>query len=804
MPKNTDFFAHSQRTSLRARSSGWFFVCVILLLSFFIARLTGWDKTLNDIWRISAFNMLHNTPTQSSDSFWVGVKDHEVQQVIDWLKAPTAAIDLPHTILWLLPIEPPKINSSVLTQEKPFINESEQAADASTQNTETDLSSDLSQENAEPVEMPVITPPFQGNLVTLSAQRPQMHIDASIQWWQWPPLSQLIGEWIHGHSNTHYSSFAITDEWFKQEHFNLSWALGWYLLANKLQTPSKPAIDDTFFSATIDQLPLSHRFASPYEYWINPISHDTASSSYLDLESFINQTEKPSFIGLIPTSAWTNSSVWHKHLAAFQQINRNQFAQEVDLYDFLLVFGAMGCLFLFSWAQNQTLTKLFALYGFTFFIISLISFLILKEVRLWVPTFELLLMFLLSFLCALLEKQHQKPLRQLMTSRTEWGYLAALHFQNQQQFAKAWETLNQLPSHTRQLDQSYDLAQEAERKRDYVLAQTIYQSISKKDKRFKDSEQKSAKLAQIIQAKPTILGATQNLEGTLVMPTEGVTPPTLGRYQIEGILGKGAMGVVYRGIDPAINREVAIKTLTLVESTAENNAELARERFFREAETAGKLRHKNIVTIYDVGEEQELAFIAMDLLTGVPLDHHIRTDKLLPSALVYQLMIQLADALDYAHDKGVVHRDIKPANIVFDDDKAQIVITDFGIAHLVDHSKTQTGAILGSPFYMSPEQIQGQKVDKRSDLFSAGVTFYQLLSGQLPFKGDSLATVALNVTSQKQTPIRKIRPDLPASASRIVNKALQKKPADRYQSAEEMKAALVSALKKDFKKDPIL
>lgn len=305
------------------------------------------------------------------------------------------------------------------------------------------------------------------------------------------------------------------------------------------------------------------------------------------------------------------------------------------------------------------------------------------------------------------------------------------------------------------------------------------------------------------------LPATEALDKTMV-----VTPATkeqhrsasqqlavenFGRYQVEGILGKGAMGIVYQGVDPKINRHVAIKTLQLSDDTDEDETSEAKERFFREAQTAGGLSHANIVTIYDVGEENNLGYIAMDLLTGAPLSAFTQRGHMLPVPLIYQLLIQITDALDYAHNQNVVHRDIKPGNIIYDDDLLKVTITDFGIAYVSDHSKTRTGVIMGSPYYMSPEQILGLKVDGRSDIFSLGVTFYQLLSGYLPFEGESIATVAYQITKAKPVAVNQHNTKLPASALRITNKAMHKDIDKRYQSMAEFKAALTSALKRDFK-----
>jgi len=272
-----------------------------------------------------------------------------------------------------------------------------------------------------------------------------------------------------------------------------------------------------------------------------------------------------------------------------------------------------------------------------------------------------------------------------------------------------------------------------------------------------------------------------------------------GRYQVEGVLGKGAMGIVYQGVDPKINRHVAIKTLQLSDDIDSPEFGEAKARFFREAQTAGGLSHANIVTIYDVGEDNHLGYIAMDLLTGAPLSLFTQADKILPTPLVYQLLIQITDALEYAHNQNVVHRDIKPANIIYDDDLLKVTVTDFGIAYVSDNSNTRTGIIMGSPYYMSPEQILGLKVDGRSDIFSLGVTFYQLLCGHLPFEGESIATVAYQITKAKAIAVNQHNTNLPTSAMRICSKAMHKDIDKRFQSMSEFKLALTNALKRDFK-----
>ena len=266
--------------------------------------------------------------------------------------------------------------------------------------------------------------------------------------------------------------------------------------------------------------------------------------------------------------------------------------------------------------------------------------------------------------------------------------------------------------------------------------------------------------------------------------------PKLGRYELERELGHGAMGTVYLGRDPRINLVVAVKAIPIIEEFSEEELAEARARFFREAEMAGRLKHPGIVTVHDVGEDGGIAWIAMEYVQGEMLSHHVSCDRLLPATLVMDLVARIADALDYAHAQDVVHRDIKPANVLFEPASGAVKITDFGIARLTNSSATRTGIVLGTPSFMAPEQLEGRNVTGRSDLFALGVTLFQLLAGQLPFRADSMTALMDKIANAPHPPIRTIRPDLPPCVSSIVDRALQKDPADRYATAGEMATAL--------------
>lgn len=341
------------------------------------------------------------------------------------------------------------------------------------------------------------------------------------------------------------------------------------------------------------------------------------------------------------------------------------------------------------------------------------------------------------------------------------------------------------------LEGLYELGLEFERRRQYPRALTVYQRIASVRPRFRDIGERIQRQRAVTNLGTPALPAAPGLAATtLLVDDPKVERPLLGRYSLQRELGRGAMGTVYLGHDPRIGRTVAIKTLPLSEEFESAQLEEVRRRFYQEAETAGRLSHPHIVTIYDVGEDRDLAYIAMDYIPGVNLDEYIRPDNLLPLHEVFTIGIKVAEALDYAHAQKVVHRDVKPANILYDRDSGQIKVTDFGIAHLADHSKTRTGTVLGSPYYMSPEQIAGKRLDGRSDLFSLGVTLYQLFSGYLPFEGENMAALMYQITNQKPRSIRKLRSDLPACVPRILNKALEKDPADRFESGRAMAEAL--------------
>ena len=267
-------------------------------------------------------------------------------------------------------------------------------------------------------------------------------------------------------------------------------------------------------------------------------------------------------------------------------------------------------------------------------------------------------------------------------------------------------------------------------------------------------------------------------------------PERLGRYVIERKLGRGAMGAVYLARDPRINRPLALKVIPIEKEFEDEELEEARLRFFREAESAGRLTHPNIITVFDAGEDKHLAYIAMEYLGGTPLTHYTDPKKLLAPKKTLELCARTADALNYAHEQGVIHRDIKPANLLYDLKSDLLKISDFGVARLTDNNRTKTGIVLGTPMYMSPEQLGAETLTGHSDLFSLGVTLYELLTGEVPFKAKNIAVLMTKITSEDPVPVSNRRPGIPPSVDAVLSKALAKRPEKRFVNGAEMAIAL--------------
>jgi serine/threonine-protein kinase len=274
------------------------------------------------------------------------------------------------------------------------------------------------------------------------------------------------------------------------------------------------------------------------------------------------------------------------------------------------------------------------------------------------------------------------------------------------------------------------------------------------------------------------------------MADRGIAGPRiakLGRYEVVSELGKGAMGIVYLARDPVIGRMVAIKTIRVNAGSDEEDTQEFRERFVREAQTAGILSHPNIVTIHDIGEDPEtqVSFIAMEYIEGKNLKMLLGEKTKFPYDQVSEIVAEVAEALDYAHRKGIIHRDVKPANIIITTD-GKVKITDFGIAKIASSNLTTTGQFLGTPNYMSPEQVSGSPVDGRSDLFSLGVVLYELLTSRKPFQGDNLTAISYKIVHEDHTPPADLVHDIPPEFNDVVARAMAKDPWNRYQRGKDL------------------
>jgi len=405
------------------------------------------------------------------------------------------------------------------------------------------------------------------------------------------------------------------------------------------------------------------------------------------------------------------------------------------------------------------------------------------------PAMFLLLGYLTLAAQRIYRTQHLKHLADSAYTNRELG----LSYQEQGRLDKAMACFRKLPPEDASLELVYNLALDFERKRKFNKAAAAYEHILKLNPSFRDAQARKEKAEQLEQ---NIMLGTGKFVASGSLLIEGMDQvPTLGRYEVIDALGKGAMGIVYLGRDPTIDRTVAIKTLALSQEFEEEELLEVRQRFFNEAAAAGRLNHPNIVTIYDAGEDHDLAYIAMEYIEGKPLSAYTKPESLLPVADVMRIMADAAGALDYAHQQNIVHRDIKPANIMYNEANKNIKLTDFGIARITSSSRTKTGVILGTPSFMSPEQMAGKPVDGRSDIFSLGATMFFLLTGQRPFQAESIAALSYQIMTEKHPDVTKLREGIPVCVRNIIDKALHKDHEKRYQSGAAMRRAILRCLK---------
>lgn len=458
----------------------------------------------------------------------------------------------------------------------------------------------------------------------------------------------------------------------------------------------------------------------------------------------------------------------------------------------LILFGAF-----ISFGLPRLKAGMGAIMTLSLFLIYLIAgFMLFFSNNIWLKISPPLILLIVGYIL-IISKQFfitEKTKEKVEADSVETNKMLGISFQQQGMLDLALEKFRKIPMDEDGVkDLLYNLGLDFERKRQFSKALSTYKLIIEDGYNFKDLDERIPKLKG---AEATMIfgggGHPGDIGATLM---EMDTKPTLGRYQVVNELGRGAMGVVYKGEDPKIHRTVAIKTVRLSDFDDDIVGEM-KERFFREAESAGLLTHPNIVTIYDAGEEHDLAYIAMEFLKGVDLGEFTKKDHLLPMRETLSIIAQVADALDYAHKKGVVHRDIKPANIMKIDETKEVKVTDFGIARITASSKTKTGVVMGTPSYMSPEQVAGRKVDGRSDIFSLGVVLFELIAGEKPFKGEDVTSLMYKVASEKHPSIRSINPKTPPIVEKIIDKALEKNPEKRYQNAGQIAEHLKMVLAK--------
>jgi CHASE2 domain-containing sensor protein/tRNA A-37 threonylcarbamoyl transferase component Bud32 len=376
----------------------------------------------------------------------------------------------------------------------------------------------------------------------------------------------------------------------------------------------------------------------------------------------------------------------------------------------------------------------------------------------------------------------------------ETNRMLGLSLQSQGLLDLSFEKFRKIPLDDAMKDVVYNLGLDYERKRMLNKAVAVYEYISQVDQGFRDLSSRISKLRNLV-SPLTMAGQEVGQDGKIIFSDDLGIKPTVGRYEILEELGQGAMGIVYKAKDPKINRLLAIKTIRFSDEFEAEKIREIKERFMREAEIAGKLAHPAIVAIYDVGEDYELTYMAMEYLEGESLLKYCRKGSLLSLRRALYIVSETALALDYAHKNGVIHRDVKPANIMLLRD-GKVKVTDFGIAKAVSSSQTKSGIVLGTPNYMSPEQINGHEIDGRSDIFSLGVVFFELITGQLPFHGKNLTNLFYQITQVKHPSPREINPKVPKPVEQIIDKALAKDPVQRFPAGADLAKYLKAMINK--------
>ncbi len=412
----------------------------------------------------------------------------------------------------------------------------------------------------------------------------------------------------------------------------------------------------------------------------------------------------------------------------------------------------------------------------------------------WMPMADMIAVVLSVHFFMMLWRVNHLELAGLRVENERWALQAARLNYRQGDFIRAADAVANVSLTRASLKWYYLIASALLSKNDAEKSLPLWVKLHRKVRAFKDVEQQVGNCEKILKErikKP-------------IMPSDDAIIcidnvfEQLGKYQIGEVIGHGDSGVVYKGFDPVIARELAVKTLNINVFTVDNQEKIKAE-FSSEIKTLGKLNHPNIVTVFDVGQEENFLYMAMDFAKGRPLTEYLRIDNLLPVAEVYWIGLKVAEALAFANRHSVMHCELKPSNILYDRETYEVKVTDFGIAKWLDVAQSETGELMGSPFYMAPEQLQARPLSLQTDIFRLGTILYQLLTGTLPFKGKNLLDIQDSILYSKPVSLRVLNPALPTSASRIVNCALKKKTAERFNGAAEMAFALKEALIRDFK-----
>jgi CHASE2 domain-containing sensor protein/predicted Ser/Thr protein kinase len=445
---------------------------------------------------------------------------------------------------------------------------------------------------------------------------------------------------------------------------------------------------------------------------------------------------------------------------------------------FLIFLVGIGASLFFP--RKRQLTRLIVTASI-FFIIIIAGIMILSIMRIWFKPVYIASSIAAIYIFFLAKELFFYP--GFTRESYEMSRLLGLNFQSQGLLDLAFDKFQKLPLNNEAKELIYNLGLEFEKRRLINKALTAYEYVNK-DGGFRDLDDRIPKLKS--SDKSSTLGSYgMTKEAQIISVLESSERRMIGRYKILGELGKGSMGLVFKAQDPKINRLVAIKTIHFSDEFDEDLIREIKDRFFREAEIAGQLSHPSIVTIHDVGDDGDLTYMAMEYLEGKDLDKFVKKESLLPFRKVLSVVTEIANALDFAHKANVIHRDIKPANVMLLNN-GHVKVTDFGIAKAISSSRTKTGVILGTPNYMSPEQIMGQKIDYRSDIFSLGVVFFQLITGELPFHGENLSGLLYKITQVNHPSPRNYDPKIPKICEKILDKAMAKDPDKRFNSAGDM------------------